>query len=62
MPAMFDWPLPVLPRCDHHSFDVHIVQTSQSETPQAVKVIGSPNNGSTQTLRFRDALLYSSGS
>jgi hypothetical protein len=37
---VLDQPFWVLPRCDHHSFDVHFVQTSQTKTPQAMKIFG----------------------
>ena len=37
---MLDQSFQVLPHRDHHSFDVHLLQTYQTETPQAVKVFG----------------------
>jgi len=43
--AMLDQSFQVLPRCDHHSFDIDFVQASQSETPQAVKIFGFTKQG-----------------
>jgi hypothetical protein len=37
LPEMLDKPFQVLSRCDHHSFDVGFLETSQTKTSQPVK-------------------------
>jgi hypothetical protein len=37
---VFAQPFHVLPCCDQHSFDIYLLQASQTETSQSVKLLG----------------------